>query len=781
MKAYREKNRIFLFRNVFALVIVAIFTSAAFAQQGPVSTTCPSKAIGDILNDPFVQASYRNAMTESNVGMPNEREVGANIIQKYQDNPVSGKREYFYEVALVHGDWYGVNLPDVRESSRYNHRLVATFHTHPGPKGNKVRTLPDGTEEEIVDNHEPSGEDESGAKKRGVPAFIVWGTAETPVPEIYNDPPANPRKMSWECPKPSPPGGPSDSISMEANCGDSANDVIKIKNVKAERRIFRAKSDSDWLEIVTTEANKTIAIPGGQEGRFNLTGTCRDCCGGPSRNIAKVSIYEVNSDGSESLPIDTNVTLVCKPNPKDCGSTKGDPHLCSHDGLRYDFHGVGEYVLAKTDGFEVQVRYRAAPNSRFASINAAIAAKIGTTRIGLYAGDPVRLTIDGHQVDYTLADEEFIWLEGGVTIEKDGEFFRIKGDGYLIEATARPDRLGEVFVRIPSGSSSVGLLGNRDGDRKNDLVGSDGTKFGVSVLFEDLYAKFGNSWRVKQSDSLFDYGPSESTETLTDLSFPSRKTSVADIGSDARRTAEALCRKSGIKRTSDLEDCVYDIAVTGDGTFAEDADSGREDHERLEIRETPPTTVETADGVKIEIPAEAIASYPIEVRVSGPAKPHTLMFAAVGSDLSSREANSGSRTLLKGGDQTLYLLAPFKPGDWELRYLTFPGHRNLLLSIPFKSILPQIKITADAAATAGGSLRVTVEGDLSPNLHVKIVPVGSPETLLGSHAKINGGLRETIIIGPLPLTPGEYEIRVSSTPFQVTYARKLLLIERPTL
>lgn len=456
-----------------------------------------------------------------------------------------------------------------------------------------------------------------------------------------------------------------------------------------------------------------------------------------------------------------------------CGRSSGDPHLSTHDGLKYDFQGVGEFVLSKAEEFEVQARMVPWGGSKTVSINGAVAAKFGNDRVALYPGDPIRFTINGVETE-TLNPGEAIYMPGGLQIEKYKEWYRFARNGYLVEANPGKTRVGTIFVRVPEKSEVAGLLGSRDGNRENDLALPDGEFLKAPVQFDDLYRRFGNAWRVETRNSLFDYKVGESAGTFNDVHFPSRRTSVADVGADARRAAEEVCRKAGLTGASDLEDCVYDIAVTGDETFADDAKGGREDVERLETRANPQVVRESANGVKIEVPSEAIASFPVEIRVSGPVEAHTLTFAAVGNPPSSRPPNAYSSIRLSGGEQVVKLHAPYRPGKYELRYVTFPGHRTVLLSIPFTSTPPHVTILADDSAYAGGNLKVSLVGDMSPNTKVTVVPIGSREDHVGPHAFVKGGLRETVTIFRLPRSPGKYEIRFVSATSETVYARKAI-------
>lgn len=185
----------------------------------------------------------------------------------------------------------------------------------------------------------------------------------------------------------------------------------------------------------------------------------------------------------------------------------------------------------------------------------------------------------------------------------------------------------------------------------------------------------------------------------------------------------------------------------------------------------------TEDGVRIELPAQATASFPVEIRVTGPAAPHEIMFVAAGTK-AHRPSNAHSSARLNGGDQVLSLHAPYQPGEYELRYVTFPGRGTLLLSIPFRSLKPKAMITANETARAGEPFDVRITGDVSPHTKVNVVRAGSPEGQVGAHAFIKDiGSELSIRIPKLPVKPGEYEIRYMTTVGDAIYSRKRLDIE----
>jgi hypothetical protein len=101
-----------------------------------------------------------------------------------------------------------------------------------------------------------------------------------------------------------------------------------------------------------------------------------------------------------------------------------------------------------------------------------------------------------------------------------------------------------------------GLLGNPDNDVKF-LEASDGTIFSVPLSFEELYQHFGDSWRVKFSDSLL--APcGEKFEQAN----PKKPFFVDDLDPKIRERAQAICRQAGVTPEW-LEACTLDVAVIG--------------------------------------------------------------------------------------------------------------------------------------------------------------------------------------------------------------------------
>jgi hypothetical protein len=178
----------------------------------------------------------------------------------------------------------------------------------------------------------------------------------------------------------------------------------------------------------------------------------------------------------------------------------------------------------------------------------------------------------------TALDGGSLSLPHGGRVERQGAYYVIIWpDQTVVEVGMRSVYL-DVVVRLASARQGqvAGLLGDADGGAVNDLTTRGGTVVEVASLAAEtglarLYGEFGDSWRITQAESLFDYGPGEDTRTYTRPDFPSALVTASDLPPMARGVAEAVCRDAGVTAPDFLADCVLDIGVTGDPEFAASA------------------------------------------------------------------------------------------------------------------------------------------------------------------------------------------------------------------
>lgn len=271
-----------------------------------------------------------------------------------------------------------------------------------------------------------------------------------------------------------------------------------------------------------------------------------------------------------SLPGQGTSPCPPPPSPPDCdGCITGDPHVLTFDGHRYDFQGAGEFVavIDDTDGLEIQIR--TAPRGTRVSSITAVAARLDGQRLSFEVEEgAVAVRVDGRVI--TLPVDQGLALEGGGVIgDVDGDIVVETADGSRL-AVAPSGSFAGLYVDLADERNGRlrGLLGDADGERDNDLVTAEGTDIGLDPEFEVLYGEFGNSWRVDDTTTLFDYRGGESTATYQILDFPDRPATLDDLTPEQRAFAERVCAEAGVTDPAILDDCLLDVGLTGDESYA---------------------------------------------------------------------------------------------------------------------------------------------------------------------------------------------------------------------
>jgi hypothetical protein len=283
------------------------------------------------------------------------------------------------------------------------------------------------------------------------------------------------------------------------------------------------------------------------------------------------------------------------------GNSIGDPHQHTVNGVSYDFQAVGEFTLLRDgDDMEVQVRQTPVATTNTitdsysgltvcVSINTAVAARVGARRIAYQPGTegrrlqfyldgkPSRLSkegldLEGHRVAVFDANGET-----GLRVDYD--------DGTILLVTPKFWNSYNVWyldVSVSNTRADEGTMGHVPKEswlprlRSGESVGMMPTN--LADRYAVLYKTFADSWRVTDQTSLFVYAPGTSTKTFTDPDWPGEtppcepKPEFQIPGAPILEgmpiaEAEDVCRIITMK---DLyNNCVFDVAATGDKIFAE--------------------------------------------------------------------------------------------------------------------------------------------------------------------------------------------------------------------
>lgn len=323
--------------------------------------------------------------------------------------------------------------------------------------------------------------------------------------------------------------------------------------------------------------------------------------------------FSVSWDGGGTD--DTRLSNWLDPGGTGVSVLNGDPHVTTVDGIHYDFQGAGEYIaLCTAGGSEVQVRqapiattFNPGPNpyhglATCVSLNTAVAARVGKHRVtyqpnlsGVPDPSGLQLRVDG---TLTTLDTDGIDLEGGGRISKTDSTGGIRIDfpdnRTLLVTPGWWSSQSKWYLNVNIVRNQVIVMdGVSGGKMKTPAPASgglmaelapgswlpvlpDGTSMGAmpSSLHQryiDLYQKFGEAWRVTDKNSLFDYAPGTSTDTFTMRSWPLENPpcvipATEPVKPTTERIAQKACRK--VKDKAQLQNCVFDVLVTGELGFA---------------------------------------------------------------------------------------------------------------------------------------------------------------------------------------------------------------------
>lgn len=233
--------------------------------------------------------------------------------------------------------------------------------------------------------------------------------------------------------------------------------------------------------------------------------------------------------------------------------------------MAFDFQAAGEFQLVEADGVNIQAR--TAKQGSGASVIDRLAFELGDHVVEIEPAS-ARLRIDGELVG--LISGNMFDLGDGASIVRTGNAYNFAWPGEGLRPSLQTSG-NFISYQIAPDRHPQGLLGDADGDPNNDLMLGDGTRLPATSSPSAIHGAFADSWRITDEESLFTYGPGESTDTFTDRTFPETVISIGDYSDEVLAEATAHCTDAGVPDGRPFENCLLDWAVTRDQAFVEAA------------------------------------------------------------------------------------------------------------------------------------------------------------------------------------------------------------------
>lgn len=280
----------------------------------------------------------------------------------------------------------------------------------------------------------------------------------------------------------------------------------------------------------------------------------------------------------------------------------GDVHIKTPDLLAYDFQESGEFILTRSTSGNVvvQARQEVSPTNRNVTINTAAAILVGRDKLEFYMKPQFSFLVNGAPTALPASNLD---LPGGgriIPCKENGRFVIAWPDGntaarVIVDGTRSLD-IG--VTRLNGTLTYEGLIGNLDKDLKNDVqIRGETTPLPLAFTKDHKpvaaadFKKFGDSWRVAAGESLFSK-PIAMNESDTaneshmffamSLSSPASQAegdqlTLNDLEPQAIQKAVEVCKEVAVDGGFALYTCTYDVAATGDESFAQSSAVVNED------------------------------------------------------------------------------------------------------------------------------------------------------------------------------------------------------------
>ncbi|XP_070534783.1 sushi domain-containing protein 2-like [Ptychodera flava] len=264
----------------------------------------------------------------------------------------------------------------------------------------------------------------------------------------------------------------------------------------------------------------------------------------------------------------------------------GDPHFITFDGVEYSFNGKGEYILLKHNGFptfEIQGRFEqlldAYGDYQKATHLTAVVLKEGgsdTVQITISERRNLEVAVNSRLIDFddTITRLDFEEISVYTPDRRDDVnplhpinpnistvYVRTYISGMAIKCMAHDGKYMSCIVSIQrtmrglNYPTMVGLLGNWNEDRSDDLVAKDGTVVDANSDDREIYDNFGQKWNIEAS--MFHYPSGRSHGDYHDHDFVPlfESPSVSDHPPEIGQQLDLVC--------DGLATCEFDVLVSG--------------------------------------------------------------------------------------------------------------------------------------------------------------------------------------------------------------------------
>jgi hypothetical protein len=264
-------------------------------------------------------------------------------------------------------------------------------------------------------------------------------------------------------------------------------------------------------------------------------------------------------------------------------SSFGDPHLIGFGGIALEFQAAGEFTLVKsTNAHDLEIQARQQPEFGSMSVDTAVAMRVGGAVVEIDRPINGGLSV---LVNHRLTRASRVKLAGGGSLEhlslrnagtgsgtkfpgvkvrwRDGTYVEIPENyiGLSLLTKVAPDRLGHL----------TGLLGDAGATAAKRFLGREHKPYTPITLERDeyvMYRKYGASWRISQRESLFTYARHKNTRSYTLLNYPRKHFNEGGVPLAKALHAEAVCRDAGSTNLALVQDCEYDVLLSGNTGYA---------------------------------------------------------------------------------------------------------------------------------------------------------------------------------------------------------------------